>query len=385
MKNRRTLDRCVLGTLLVMWCGLLLVGQTDSPSPIQFSAAGEYGRATTFQIVLGDLDGDGDLDAVLANQGSFDSRVLLNDGTGQFAMTDQLLTRNGHGIDLGDLDGDGDLDIFIACAYAFGRSLPSKIYFNDGHAHFTDSGLDLGDTSISANLVQLVDVDADGDLDAFVAYLTLAREFMSHVFLNDGAGRFSKSEYDFPFGTLFQDLDGDGDVDAFIKEPESMYRALINDGHGTFVEAWRMDCAFLQYEPFSIAFGDVDGDGDVDAVDTNGTWTQAGQTSLLLGDGHGAFEIRTTELPSTYAAWPILSDFDRNGTLDVFLSILNQDNQVWLNDGAGQFTDCAVRLRGLGSCGPGVGDLDGDGDLDLFVPSYGTTGGASIVWLLTSE
>jgi hypothetical protein len=184
---------------------------------------------------------------------------------------------------------------------------------------------------------------------------------------------------------LFQDLDGDGDVDAFIKEPESMYRALINDGHGSFDEAWRMDCAFLQYEPFSIAFGDVDGDGDVDAVDTNGTWTQAGQTSLLLGDGHGAFEIRTTELPSTYAAWPILSDFDRNGTLDVFLSILNQDNQVWLNDGAGQFTDCAVRLRGLGSCGPGVGDLDGDGDLDLFVPSYGTTGGASIVWLLTSE
>ena len=69
----------------------------------------------------------------------------------------------------------------------------------------------------------------------------------------------------------------------------------------------------------------------------------------------------------------------------MFLSVLNEDNQLWLNDGNAQFTDSAVRLAGEASCGPGVGDLDGDGDLDLFNPAYGTSGGPSIVWLRVRE
>ncbi|TFH07514.1 MAG: VCBS repeat-containing protein [Candidatus Atribacteria bacterium] len=381
MKTRRTLGLFLLAALGIVCWSPSLIAEDEPPYPIQFDAVEEVGHATTFQIALGDLDADGDLDAVLANQGRNDSCLLLNDGAGQFAATDQLLTQQGHGVGLGDLDGDGDLDIFIACAYAFGRSLPSKIYFNDGHARFTDSGQDLGDTSISANLVRLVDIDADGDLDAFVAYLTLAREFISHVYLNDGSGQFVDSEYSLPFGTLFHDLDGDGDIDAMIKEPGSMYVTLLNDGHGGLDEVWRADCAFLQYEPFSIAFGDLDGDGDIDAMDTNGTWMASGQPNLLLGNGDGSFEIVTTELLSTSAAWPILRDFNGDGTLDVFLSILNEDNQLWLNDGAARFTDSLVRVSGVSSCGPGVGDLDGDGDLDLFIPAYGTTGGPSIVWL----
>jgi len=268
---KKMLGFVLLGGLIVACSSALLSAEEGAPEAIRFVASGEYGTATTFQIVLGDLDGDGDLDAVQANQGHFNSRVLLNDGTGQFIETDQRLTQNGHGVDLGDLDGDGDLDVFIACAYAFGRSMPSKIYFNDGTAWFTDSQQDLDDTSISANLVQLVDIDVDSDLDAFVAYLTLGREFLSRVYLNDGSGRFSGSEYNLPFGTLFCDLDGDGDVDAFIKEPGSMFRTLINDGLGGLNEVWRADCGFLQYEPFSIAFGDLNGDGNIDAVDTNGT------------------------------------------------------------------------------------------------------------------
>jgi len=151
-----------------------------------FEMLGEgYGQVTTFQVVLGDLDGDGDLDALFANQGPHASRVLLNDGSGRFAYTDQELTGNGHGAGLADLDGDGDLDLFIACAYAFGISKPSRVYFNDGTGTFAASQQDLGDTSLSANLVQLVDVDCDGDIDAFVAYLTVpGRSLISRIYLS---------------------------------------------------------------------------------------------------------------------------------------------------------------------------------------------------------
>ena len=141
----------------------------------------------------------------------------------------------------------------------------------------------------------------------------------------------------------------------------------------------------MQYGPWNVAFGDLDGDGNVDAVDTNGSWTAVGPTNLLLGDGEGSFEMCSTELPAGRTAWPVLRDFNGDGADDVFLSLLGADNQLWLNDGTGLFADSAVRLPGRDSRGPGVGDLNADGNIDLFVPTYGTIAGPSIVWLQAAE
>ncbi|HSJ56771.1 MAG TPA: FG-GAP-like repeat-containing protein, partial [Anaerolineae bacterium] len=111
-----------------------------------------FGRSETFQAGLGDLDGDGDLDAVFANMAANDSQVWLNDGLGTFHDSGQKLTQQGHGLGLGDLDGDGDLDILMTCAH-FGRGggwskRPSKVYLNDGQGVFHDSGQDLGDAEL---------------------------------------------------------------------------------------------------------------------------------------------------------------------------------------------------------------------------------------------
>ena len=67
-----------------------------------------------------------------------------------------------HDVSLGDVDGDGDLDAFVA-----NRSASNKVQINDGNGNFTDSGQSLG-LSTSKD-VSLGDVDNDGDLDAFVA------------------------------------------------------------------------------------------------------------------------------------------------------------------------------------------------------------------------
>jgi hypothetical protein len=65
-------------------------------------------------VGLGDLDGDGDLDAFVVND-DYAKRVWMNDGTGSFTDSGQALTSsNSRGVALGDLDGNGSLDAFVA-------------------------------------------------------------------------------------------------------------------------------------------------------------------------------------------------------------------------------------------------------------------------------
>ena len=116
---------------------------------------------------LGDLDGDGDLDVFITNgdrSGSFPSLVWLNDGTGRFTDSAQQLGSSFFGwIVLGDLNGDGSLDAFIS-----NFQQPNQIWFNDGSGNFSDSGLRLSGEATTRGCA-LGDLDGDGDLDVFVA------------------------------------------------------------------------------------------------------------------------------------------------------------------------------------------------------------------------
>ena len=87
------------------------------------------------------------------------NKIWLNDGHGVFTDSGQSLGDSATFIDaaLGDLDGDGDLDAFVA----------NNVWVNDGSGNFTDSGLILGDSTSSR--VALDDLDGDGDLVAWQA------------------------------------------------------------------------------------------------------------------------------------------------------------------------------------------------------------------------
>jgi len=336
-----------------------------------------FEHAETNDIALGDLDGDGDLDAVFSNMGFNDSRIYLNDGHGSFTATEQILTQQGHGVDLGDLDNDGDLDIFITCAGYGVNNIeshrPSKIYFNDGRGGFTASEQDLGDSLLSGNNVELYDIDTDGDLDAMIVYF----QEENGVYLNDGQGNFTRSELTFPTGANWADLDGDGDVDFLHREPGVGFKTLINDGAGHFSEHWIMEDSLLNRG--NIGFGDLDGDGDSDAIVSYLDQSEHGYSTVWYNDGSGKFEKSSIKLPLTRYARLESGDLNGDGLIDVFLNNFGLPSAVWLNDGQGGLFDSGIRLPGkwLNANCP-LGDVDGDGDLDVFIAAYG--GGPNELW-----
>src|SRR6185369_12977611 len=114
-----------------------------------------------WQVAIGDLNGDGKLDAALALANSTDGGgILLGNGDGTFApVVTYAMPGHTPSSKLGDLDGDGDLDWVLS---SFGAGL-WRLYLNDGTGTFTlDQDID-ADNSPSCSV--LIDVDNDGDLD----------------------------------------------------------------------------------------------------------------------------------------------------------------------------------------------------------------------------
>ncbi len=319
------------------------------------------GASSSRSVVLGDVDGDGDLDAFVANS-DFDlgepNRVWLNEGNGQYVDSGQSLGNSlSFRVDLGDLDGDGDLDAFVANTGFENNS--NRIWINNGSGKFSDSGQRLG-VNRSESII-LGDVDSDGDLDAFVGN----RGGPNRLWLNAGNAQFSESSQTFNFNdaliVAFGDVDGDGDLDAIEINNFNINHILLNDGFGQFSESVNT----LGEDAISLVLGDVDGDGDLDAFVSN----HVGNL-LWLNDGNGKFEDSGQILGSDRSLSVALGDVDGDGDLDAFVGNINNSNRVWLNSGSGQFTDSGMRLGDGYSASVSLGDIDGDGDIDAFVGSF---------------
>ncbi|MBU7045919.1 MAG: VCBS repeat-containing protein [Theionarchaea archaeon] len=313
------------------------------------------GAARSWDVSLGDLDGDGDLDAFVANgiRGGVGSAVWLNDGDGTFTIKEQDLGY-GMGMELGDLDGDNDLDVFIVSWEEAGRVL-----LNDGSGIFNDTGQSLG--SAGGWEVDLGDVDGDGDLDALIAH-----DKADTVWLNNGSGTFTDTDQ--RLGTTHTtvgrlgDVDGDGDLDAVTVGWDEPGKVWLNDGVGTFTDSGQtLTSGYIHIHGMTL--GDVDGDGDLDAFMAG--WPN----QVWLNEGTGTF-VKGQEILGGAGDSVALGDLDGDGDLDAYLAIgdyPHSDDMVLLNDGKGHFTDSDLVLSAHFSSGIGLGDLDGDGDLDAFV------------------
>ncbi|MEM7394363.1 MAG: FG-GAP-like repeat-containing protein, partial [Verrucomicrobiota bacterium] len=313
-------------------------------------------------VALGDLDGDGDLDAFAAND--FEAnRVWMNTGLGSFTNSGQTLgVRQSMAVELGDLDGDGDVDAWVA-----NRTGGSKVWLNNGSGQFSLNGQNLG---LNQGWdVALGDLNGDGALDAIVA--TGDSDF-NEVWLNDGAGQFSSggslSTNDLR-GVALGDLDGDGDLDAILACRTVPHQVWFNDGNGVLSNSGQL----LDAEPArDVVLGDLDGDGDLDAVFASAT------NQVWLNDGAGGFSDSGQLLGTRPIERAALGDLDGDGDLDLYAAYdANKPNLVWLNVN-GVFTSNGQGLGERNSEDIRLGDIDRDGDLDAFVANYN---GGNRVWL----
>ena len=256
----------------------------------------------------GDVDGDGDLDLVLADWGPGNNmsndggrtRLWLNDGAGRFsdataARMPDLRIRFSWDLELSDVDNDADLDALVSCK----RCPGSHLFRNDGSGTFTDDGRGLPAYTNNYEF-EPMDLDGDGWLDL----VTLndgdivggnGGSRRDHVFRNDGKGRFRDvTDTWWPLEAnvgeddnmaAFLDYDSDGDADFVVGSLSGPDRLLINDGTGRLSVALDVFDGAATPGTLGIALADLDGDGRMDVVQAQGEHPKAVDERIFLGRG----------------------------------------------------------------------------------------------------
>jgi len=371
-----------------------------------------------------DIDGDGDMDAFI---GEIDGVINYYRNTGTAlapAFTEQTGGSNPFdGVDVGyssaptfvdidgdgdmapafaDIDGDGDMDAFIGEEDGYinyyrntGTALAPAFTEQTGGSNPFD-GVDVGVYSTPT----FVDIDGDGDMDAFIGELdgiinyyrntgtALAPAFTEQTGVNNPFNGVDLGDVSTP---AFTDIDGDGDMDAFIGEQGGIIKYYRNTGDNTLAPTFTAQTGGanpfdgVNVGRYSVpAFVDIDGDGDMDAF----IGESEGNIKYYLNTGTALAPTFTVQIGGAnpfdgvdvgrYSV-PAFVDIDGDGDMDAFIGQSWGTIKYYLNTGtalAPAFTEQtggANPLNGVdvgdvgGFSAPAFADIDGDGDMDAFI------------------
>jgi hypothetical protein len=277
----------------------------------------------------------------------------------------------------GDIDNDGDQDLLMN---GLGPGSGTALYLNDGNGDFTE----VTNTPFPIarfSVTEFVDLDADGDLDLFFSGIASGgvQEF-THIYLNDGTGSFTQLSNPFlpefqGSGAAIEDIDNDGDLDIIIsaidKNDEFVADIYLNDGNANFTPSG--NTAFTPVKFASVAFIDVENDGDQDVIISGIQANDTKLTRLYLNDGLGNYSVDTnTNFEQLSADDVDVADTDNDGDLDILMSGTKDPWEVrtilYLNDGDGVFTELTtVDLQQTFAGTNAIADLDNDGDQDILI------------------
>ncbi len=359
-------------------------------------------------LAFNDVDGDGDEDLFWGD--FFEEGLLLIENAGScarpslqgepvpFPRGNPMKSSGYNAPAFVDLDGDADMDLVVGVlGGAFNPITTSRdnLYFYEQDAgHFTLRterflvGIDAGTESIPA----FADVDGDGDLDLFLSNKIRPDAFDTGevlYFENRGTAQtplFQRAgslalHPAYHYAPAFGDLDGDGDLDLIVGQWKqgrlSLYRNRGTARQPDFVAENTEYLKLTRGSNSTPALVDIDADGDLDlfAGEFSGTLnfyrndgTPQAPAFTLVSDEYAGIDVGQR-------SFPVFHDLDADGDLDLVLGTEAQGLVVYRNDGTPQAPHfvpgdpVAVQTPLLAT--PALVDLDGDGDADL------VTGGLS--------
>lgn len=314
-------------------------GIVDAPSSSADlpGTGSQYYSDVNYGLAVVDIDGDGDVDVVTANNEGVISYTNVgdtnNDGVADFTRTAVHSGFAGYDVAVADLNGDGRLDIVASQFNTLTELLNLGDVNSDGLANdFADRSVNTGSQGYGYGITT-ADMNGDGLTDIIVANYYSGP---NQILLNQG------------------DINNDGQIDYVTQNLNGPYN---NNGLG-------------------VDTGDIDGDGDLDLLVSR--WS--GQNEIVyINDGDanndGLIDFRTIELPTGGSTLESeLIDIDGDGDLDIVTSENSGDARILYNggdadgDGLVEFSMQSV-TGAYSNYGLAVGDVDGDGDLDIVYPS----------------
>ena len=309
-------------------------------------------------LAVGDFDGDGIADVVIADRTESGFHWLRGNGEGGFSPPEHTPTGAWiEGIAAADFDGDGRLDV------VFTDTSEDRVAFalGDGAGGFSVvSSIFTGD---EPGLLAVADFNEDGLPDA-VSATTSA--WVRYVESAGGGGVASTQRLDTgagPKSVAAGDFDGDGHADVAVAEVQhDRVTIFLGDGTGLFAPADPIPVV----RPEGIAAGDFDSDGVFDvAVAGAGEGSVVVASSVAIG---GPFERRATIAPVSAPRFIATGDLDADSFLDlVAIGFAERDVFPFVGDGAFSFSPRPASVAWQAVRGAAIADLDRDGAPDLVI------------------
>ncbi|MEM7084893.1 MAG: FG-GAP-like repeat-containing protein [Bacteroidota bacterium] len=345
----------------------------------------------SMDVESADVDGDGDLDLVVA--GEFSRNLLLiNNGSGVFAedasrlfpeknINDGFPGEDSEDIVFADFDLDDDLDILFVSE----DSLFHELLINDGAGHFTFIAYDF--PSSTGNAVAVLDLNNDDYPDVIIG-----NNGQNNVYINNQDLTFTAENNRWPINSegtqdlKLVDLDGDTDLDVIEGIDLGDNNILINTNGFFTEENNRLPDTGLTLETRKISLGDVNDDGhpDIYVSTVNFTGTADLQNRLYLNDGNGFFaDVTADHLPTSFQNTldAVFLDYDEDGDLDLITTDFQNPNgtnyHAFANDGNGVYSETTVDVfEGFGlnnGISIHAADLNNDTYPDLYFGNFQET------------
>lgn len=355
----RLLNRFPRSSLSLILLFLLAAGVITACEGLDL-ILGDDTRKRIVHIFIADLNGDAHQDIFLVSNQMH--RIAFNDGSGDFTSSRELFMRN-YALALGDLNGNGLLDA-ILMNFEHGE-MGGELMMECGEMSsayvFPVSTVD-----IPNQVFAIGDGNSDGIPEVFVAGCCGGGTTMMNYEFQPSDRRPCLGSVP-PAAAALGDLNGDGSLDVFLAKGWTLVNGQsqtttpnevwFNDGYGNITDSGQR---LGNAQSFYAALGDLNNDGFLDAVVGN----RAGG-EIWFNDGQGNFTDGNQRLGRGMTHTVFVTDLDGDSNLDLLLGS-DTSARVWLNDGTGQFK-AGQRISYSRYEAVTVGDLTGDGIPDIFV------------------